>query len=246
MLSARATDGYRDVASVVAVQHVQPVSQKLFNVRSHQSHVRLQVQKISHWLVQSREIPKGRLIVRVGQHAHVEDVVGIHGNAAFERKGLEHQGQLPLRRGHQTFDITLQLGGADGAGVDHVRLFAQLGQQLPLQLNDLDQRPAPLLKIVVRQGMAAARFGETPHKGVNRGVQKKGLHGHALAAQTAQFLRHLVQRGGAADIHRNGYAVAMVFVFQRYEGWQQFGWQVVYAVVASIFQCVQSDGFSRS
>ena len=94
----------------------------------------------------------------IGKHAHVEYIVRIQGNAAFESKRLEDQGQRIGRLRHQALDVALQLRCADRAGIDHLRSFAQIGQQLALKFNDLHQSARPLGRHAVRQWMAPACF----------------------------------------------------------------------------------------
>ena len=86
-------------------------------------------------------MPQGRLVVGVGQHAHIKNIIGIARNASFERKRLEHQGQLSCRRGKKRFHISLQQRASQQAGVDHMGLLAQCAQQLAFELNCVHQRP---------------------------------------------------------------------------------------------------------
>ena len=77
--------------------------------------------------------------MRIGQHANVKHIVGIAGDPALEGEGLEHQRQLGAFHDHHGAHVALQLRGADQAGVDHMRVFAQVGQQLTLHLDGLAQ-----------------------------------------------------------------------------------------------------------
>lgn len=197
-----------------------------------------------HGLVLAGEVAQARFVVRVGQHAHVEDVVRVHRDAALERERLEHQGQLPRQRGHEAFHVALQLRGADGAGVDDMRLFAQVREQFTLEFDGFQQRVRLAIPVVAGQRMAAAGFREAAHQRVRRGIQEQRMHGHAFRAQPAQLLRHQGQCRGAAHVHGNGHPVAVVLVLQRHEGREQLRGQIVHAVVARVFQRMQRHGLA--
>ena len=216
--------------------------QELLYVGAHKADIGLVAQKVRDGLVQPRQIAQRRLVVGVGQHPHVEDIVCIHRDAAFEGEGLKYQGQLPLRSRHQALDVALQLRRPYRAGVDDMRLLTQVRQQFSLQFDDLHQGPSSLLKVVMGERVAAARLGESPYQGVDGGIQKDRLHGHALAAQAIQLLGDLVQRGRAAHVHGDGDSVPVVAMLQRNEGGQQLGWEVVYAVIPGVFQGMQGHG----
>ena len=115
-----------------------------------------------------------------------------------------------------------------------MRLFAQTGKKLALQFDDLHEGFTALLQIIMRQWVAATRFRESAHEGVNGGVQKNRLNRNALTAHAVQLLWHLVQRGRTAHVHCNGYTVAVMFVLKSNEGREQLRGQVVYAVVARV------------
>ena len=103
-------------------------------------------------------VAQRRHVVRVGQHAHVEHVVGVQRHAALEGEGLEHQRERALRRRDQRLDVALQLRRPDDAGVDHVGAVAQVGQQLAFELDGIDQR-ALLLGAPRRAGPGATADG---------------------------------------------------------------------------------------
>ena len=59
-----------------------------------------------------------------------------------------------------------------------------------------------------------------------------------------QLRRHQGQRVGAAHIHRNGDFGGAVLLLELHKGQQQFGWQVVHAVITGVFQRMQSHRFA--
>ena len=82
--------------------------------------------------------------MRVGQHADVEHVVGVERNAALEREALEDQRQ-PAVVGADSSDIhvRLQLRRRAAALVSITcETLAQIGEQLALELDRIDQRAA--------------------------------------------------------------------------------------------------------
>ena len=135
VLAAGAADSHGHIAAVVAGEGVQPAFQKMGDVVLHQLHRLLGFQEVDHRLVAPGQVLEFGVVMRVGQHAHVEHVVRIGGHAALERKGLKHQRQLPAGGGNHGLHVALQLRGADDAAVDHMRLLPQVGQQFALQLN---------------------------------------------------------------------------------------------------------------
>jgi hypothetical protein len=94
VLAARAADGYGHVAAVVACQRIQPVGQKPFDVIKHLRHVGVFAQGRRPPARHGPSVAAVWLVVRVGQHAHIKHIVGVHGDAALEGKRLEHQRQL--------------------------------------------------------------------------------------------------------------------------------------------------------
>ena len=124
----------------------------------HLPHLGLGFEVGDHRLIPARQRTQHGVVVRVGQHAHIENIVRIDRYAALEGKGLEHQGQAAAGHGHQGLDIALELGSADEAGVDHMGLVAQVGQQFTLQLDGLHQRALLVLHVAVGQRVAAAGF----------------------------------------------------------------------------------------
>ena len=59
----------------------------------HLPHLGLGFEVGDHRFVPTRQRAQHGVIVRVGQHAHIEHIVRIDRYAALEGKGLKHQGQ---------------------------------------------------------------------------------------------------------------------------------------------------------
>ncbi|MNU08937.1 hypothetical protein D3C72_2552160 [compost metagenome] len=59
---------------------------------------------------------------------------------------------------------------------------------------------------------------------------------HAFLAQRLELLRNERKGHPAAHVHGNGHAPRLLLALERNEGREQFGRQVVDAVVAGVFQ----------
>ena len=91
---------------------------------THLRHICVGFQKLHHGSVFAGQRTQGGLVMGVGQHPHVKNIVGIHRNPTLECKGLEDQRQLVGRDRYQCFDVALQLCRADETGVDDMCLVA--------------------------------------------------------------------------------------------------------------------------
>ena len=148
-------------------------------------------------------------------------------------------------------DLGLQLRGPDHAGVDHMGLLAQVGQQLALELDGVDQGALALvggfgIDLLAGQRVPAARFRETPHQRLGGGVEEQGLQLRAAITQGLQVRRHQGQRLRAAHVHRDGHAPRAEALLQVDEGQQQLRRQVVDAVVAGVFERAQRHRLART
>ena len=86
VLPTGATNSHSDVVAVIALQGHKPVCDEVLDLLLHLRHFFKFFQ-----LSLDRRIPSGQwaqivFVMRVGQHAHIKDIVGIHGNAALEAK----------------------------------------------------------------------------------------------------------------------------------------------------------------
>ena len=193
VLTARAANGHRDVASVVLLDRRDPLLQKVLDVFLHAFDLGRLAQVVLHRCIASGERAQIRFVVRVGEHAHIENEVGIGGDAALESKGLEHQGELGGGCAHQCFDVGLQLRRSQQAGVDHMGTLAQLGQQFAFVMDGFDQGFVALQLGFARERVLASGFGIASQQRVRGGVQKDGLDRHAHLAQHLELFGHQVQ-----------------------------------------------------
>ena len=70
------------------------MADKFLNVVKHVIDFWMPAQVAGHGLVFSRKLAQTRLIVRIGQHADIKNIVSIQRNAALEGKRLKNQCQL--------------------------------------------------------------------------------------------------------------------------------------------------------
>ena len=125
-----------------------------------------------------RRVPSGKwaqlaFVVRVGQHAHVKHIVGIHRNAALKTKRLKHERQFGGRGADHGLDIALKLRRAQHTGVNHMGLLAQLREQVALKINGFNQRFFAVCFGRARQRVTPARFGVTAQQDVGGSVKKQ-------------------------------------------------------------------------
>ena len=179
-------------------------------------------------------------VVRVGQGAHVEDVVGIEGHAVPVGEAFEYQRQAAVGGAHQLAHPGAQLGRPQVAGVDDGRDIAQVGEQLALELDRLDEGAA------VGERMGAPRLREAPHQRAGGGVEKDRLDGDAFAAQSRQQRQQVRQRVGAAHVDGDGDAPVAPLLLEAQEVAQQLRRQVVDAEESGVFERVQGHRLCRS
>ena len=88
------------------------------------------LKEIDDRLVTPGERPQHRVVVGVGQTAHVEDEVGIHRDAVLEAEGFEQQRDLAARlEVHEALHPVAQGVGRQVAGIDALPQFCNLTQQ---------------------------------------------------------------------------------------------------------------------
>ena len=84
MAPAGAADSDGQIVAVIADETRQPVADEPLDIVEHAVDVAIRGQKLDHRFVLASKRPQLRLIVRVGQAAHVEHHVGIQRNAVLK------------------------------------------------------------------------------------------------------------------------------------------------------------------
>ena len=54
----------------------------------------LHLEEVDDGLIHAGQLSQACFVMRIGQHSHVKNIVGIQRNAAFEGKRFKHQRQL--------------------------------------------------------------------------------------------------------------------------------------------------------
>ena len=180
--------------------------------------------------------------MRVGQAADVEDEVGVERNAVLEAERLEHQGQaMPRFRFDELTYPLAQRVGLEAAGIDAMTKGRDRFEQLALAADRFGQR-----LILAAQGVAAPRFGVTLEQGLIVGMKEEEGLAHAVFLELAQLLRQEVDALAGTGVDRDCYLVDPLFGEHPHQYGEHDHRQVVYAVVACIFEQVQGDGLARA
>ena len=249
VLSAGTPNGHSDIAAVVAEHRRQPATQKIADGLLHIGHLCLAREELGHRCIFPAQGFQFGLVVGIGQHAHIEYEIGVHGHAALEGKRLENQRQRRMAGTQHFFDLAAKLGRADQPGVDHQCVFAQLGQELALVLDGIGQGLVLIVGLFERQRMAPSRLGESAHQCVGGGIEEHGSQSNVLigvGGDAGQAFGQAGQRRSAAHVHRDCHLARAVALFQRDERGEQFGRQVVNAVEAQVFQRGERHRFARA
>ena len=139
MPPAGTADGHGQVAAVVAFECRQPVANEATDVFEHAHGVGCRAQECGNRCVAAGQRAQLRLVVRVGQAAHVEYEIRVERNAVLEAEGFEQQRQPGDRRRGEILDPGAKRVGGEIAGVDVMRHVRNAGDQLLLAGNTLRQ-----------------------------------------------------------------------------------------------------------
>ena len=139
VLAAGAADRYGQIAALVTFQCRRPAQQEGLDLRDQLGRFRLGGQVVDHRLIAPGQRLELLQVEGVGQHAHVEHEVGVHGHAMLVGEGFEYQRQARGRGLHDVADPGAQLRRAQQRGVDHGGELSQRAQQLALQVDGVDQ-----------------------------------------------------------------------------------------------------------
>jgi hypothetical protein len=184
---------------------------------------------------------QARVVVGIGQAAHVEHEIGVERDAVLETEGLEQQRQAGGRNPHEILDPVAQDVGPEVAGVHALREVRQSGEQPALALDALGQREAAVGKRV-----APPRFGEALDQRVGLRLQEQHPHIVAARAEIAELPRQLGERLRAAQLHAQGHARVAGPRQEAHGLRQQPGRQVVHVVIAAVLEHVEGHALARA
>ena len=94
------------------------------------------------------------------------------------------------------------------------------------------------------QRVRAACFAVAAHEDVGVGGEEKDLDVRQRA-QVVNFFRQGGEVGSVTRVHGDGDRLRLFTGEVAHEAVKQCAWQVVYAVVAEVFEGIESDGFAR-
>ena len=195
MLAAGTADGDGQRATIVAHEFRQPAHQQLLDVVEHGLNGLPRIQKLNHFGVFARERAQLRIVIGIGQRAHVEYKIGIARQAVLETKRLEKQREFALIQRDEISHPGAQGIGTQIAGVDVVRDFGNAGQNIAFPGDAFLQGA-----LVVGERMRAARFGKTLDDGFGIRFQKQRAGVDALLDQSLDHCGQAVDAGAAAHV----------------------------------------------
>ena len=233
MAPAGASNRHGEITAVVAYEARQPFLHVVADVIEHALRVGIGLKEGNDRAIAAGQRAQDRIVVRVGQAAHVEHHVRIEWNPMLEAEGLEQQRKSAFAEVEQFLDPQAQRAGAQVAGIDVMAEVGQVGQQFALVLDRFGKGA-----LAVRQRMAAAGFRVALHQRVGLGVEETQMHLDAAFAQFGQKAGKLGQRRAAAHVYAYGDALVTFFRKQPGQAHQQLGRQVVHAVVTAVLQHV--------
>jgi hypothetical protein len=208
VLAAGAADGHGEVAALVVAEAPAASVRRKVSIWSQHLATSGWPPGTGHRRVAPGQRPQFAHVVGVGQHAHVEHVVGVQRHAVLEGEALEHQRQpVGARTPPGRAPMAAQLRRAQLAGVDDGGDLAQVGQQLALELDGLDQRMrAPRAARPVRPTAGAGGASRRSAAPARR-CWRRGTAGarHAFGAQLVDQRQQVRQRPGGAHVHRDGH-----------------------------------------
>ncbi len=160
--------------------------------------------EVAHLGVEARERPQAQVVVRVGQEAHVEEQVGVDGDAVLvaERHHGEHDVGAPRVVDEVLVEARLELVDRGVAGVDHqVGALAQAGEQPPLLADAVDDAAAG------GQRVPATGLLETPDKSLVGRLEEDERVLDAALVQLVEQVFELAEVLAAAHVADDGHAV---------------------------------------
>ena len=130
--ASRAAYGDRERAPVVLSIGGQPGFDEAPDVLEHRSDFRLLLEEGDHGSIKATQGAKPRIVMRVGEAAHVEDEVRIQGNALLVAEGLEQQHHRLGSNVEQVLDPVAQGIWQQVGRVEALSDLADRSEELPL------------------------------------------------------------------------------------------------------------------
>ena len=123
-------------------------------------------------------------------------------------------------------------------------VFAKCAEQLALELDGLDQCVLSVCIVAAGQGVAAPGFRIAVNQRLGHGVKEQGSDADAALAKVGQLFGYKGQGRGTAHIHCDRHFATAWMLFKLDERQEKLRRQVVDAIVARVFQCMQGHGLA--
>src|SRR5882672_3242110 len=234
--ASRAADGDRERAPVVLPIRGQPGLDEAPNVLEHRSDFRLLLKEGDHGRIEATQGPKPRIVVGIGEAAHVEDEIRIQGNALLVAERFEQEHHRFGSDVEQILDPVAQGIRQQIGGVEALPDLAYRSEELPLECETfLESARAGCERV------APASLGEALDQGIVLGVEKKEAQIHALVLERGDVSGNLLEgiSGAGVDAHRDPLVTGTAQQFRRFL--EQRARKVVDAVVAAVLKRVEGD-----
>src|SRR5262245_15257874 len=130
--SPRAADGDRERAPAVLAIARQPGLDEAADVLEHSPHFRFALEKLDHGGVETAQGTEPRVVVRVGEAAHVEDKVRIEGDPLLVAEGFKQKHHRFRADFEHVLDPVAQSVGQQVGRVETMTDLAHRSEQLAL------------------------------------------------------------------------------------------------------------------
>src|SRR3989338_5778388 len=162
VLPAGAAEGNCKITAAIRDVTRQPAFHEIADIAKHVLHGRGVFQKFDYRRVVPGKRAQRRIVVRIGQAAHIEYQISVQRDAMLEAERLEQQRQARPVQLDELLDPGTQRIGIELGGVDVIADAADFGKKLAF-IGDALGQGAPLFTVCQGSGivkrMQAARFG---------------------------------------------------------------------------------------
>ena len=184
MLPARAANGNGKVAAIIGYKAGQPALYEIADVAQHLLRIGSIFQEFDDRCIAPGERLQQRIVVRIGQAAHIEYQIGVQRNAVLVSERLEQQCQTRAVHFDELLDPVAQRIGIEFGGVDVVADVADFGEQFTLVADAFRK-----CTDTVTERVQAACLGKAFYQGIVLGIQEQHMHVHALLLDLLQQWR---------------------------------------------------------
>ncbi len=239
VVASRASDGDRQRAPIVLPVGGQPGLDEAPHVLEHGADFRLLLEKFDHGAIQAAQGTKPRIVVGIGEAAHVENEIRIQGNALLVAERFEQEHHRFGSNVEQVLDPVAQGIRQQVGGVEALTDLAYRGEELALAREAFFESARACCERV-----APASLGEALDQGIVLGVEKKEAQVHALILERGDVPGNLLEgiSGAGVDAHRDPLVTGTAQQLRRFL--EQRARKIVDAVVAAVLERVEGDALA--